>query len=60
MASGKGIGGTGIAMFGSLMVVATIAVIVSQRAHTALVLQALGSGVTSAIGAAVKSRHGGR
>lgn len=55
----EGVGGAGVAMFGSLMVVATVAVIVSNRAQTAKVLNALGQGVGTTIGAAVSPVTGG-
>ena len=47
-------GGTGaiVAIFGSLIGLAVIAVIVSQRAQTASILGALGSAAGTAIGAA--------
>jgi hypothetical protein len=47
-------GGTGaiVAIFGSLIGLAVIAVIVSQRAQTSSILQALGSAAGTAIGAA--------
>ena len=53
MADGSGIGASGVAMFGSLMFVAVVAVILSQRANTAAVLQALGQSTGGIIGAAV-------
>lgn len=43
-----------IAVFGGLVSVAVIAVLVSQKANTAAVIQALGSGTSSVIGAATK------
>lgn len=42
-----------VAIFASLMTVAVIAVVVSQRAQTSTVIKALGTATTSAIGAAV-------
>lgn len=42
-----------VAVFGSLMFVAVVAVIVSNRANTAHIIQALGSSTGSVIGAAV-------
>jgi hypothetical protein len=45
--------------FTALIGLATIAVLVSQRAQTSNVIQALGSGVGSAIGAAVSPVTGG-
>jgi len=59
MAEGSGIGSSGVAMFGALMTVATIAVIVSNRANTSQVLGALGKGVGGVIGAAVSPVTGG-
>jgi len=41
-----------VAIFGSLMFVAVVAVVLSQRAATSSVLQALGTGVAQDIGAA--------
>ena len=41
-----------VALFTALIGLAVVAVIVSQRAQTASVIQALGGGVASAIGAA--------
>ncbi len=43
-----------VAIFTGLIGVAMIAVLVSQKAQTAGVIQALASGVSSTIGAAVK------
>jgi len=48
----KGISGGAVAIFGSLMFVAVVAVLVSQRAATSSILQALGTGVAQDIGAA--------
>jgi len=42
-----------VAIFTSLFFVAVIAVVVSQRAQTANILQALGTATSSTIGAAV-------
>jgi hypothetical protein len=46
-------GGVFLAIFTGLMTLAVIAVILSQNAQTAKVLQALGSATGTAIGAAV-------
>lgn len=46
-------GGAWLAAFTALIGLATVAVILSQNAQTASVLQALGSGVSTSIKAAV-------
>ena len=50
--SSGGIGGGMVAIFGSIVGLAVIAVIVSSRAQTASILQALGGAAGTAIGAA--------
>lgn len=52
MAESPAIGGA-VAVFTALFTVAIIAVIVSQRAQTAAILQALGGAASAGIGAAV-------
>lgn len=46
-------GGNVVAIFGSLMFVAVVAVVVSNRANTSKIVQALGSATGGVIGAAV-------
>ena len=49
----------GVAMFGMLMTVATIAIVLSQRANTTAVLKALGTSTGGVIGAAIAPVTGG-
>jgi hypothetical protein len=51
--SSGGLGGAIVGIFGTLIGLATIAVMVSQRAQTGSILTALGGAAGTAIGAAV-------
>lgn len=61
MARGSNGGGLGtmVTIFGAIVGLATIAVIVSQRAQTSKVIEALSKGVGNVIGAAVSPVVGG-
>lgn len=50
---GKGFGDSAVAIFGTLMTVAVVAVIVSQRAQTSNIIQAIGSATGGSINAAI-------
>lgn len=52
-------GNSAVAIFGSLMFVAVVAVVVSNRANTSKIVQALGSATGGVIGAAVSPLSAG-